>query len=251
MVQAPEKPPQKKTTLLGIARDWGVSLLTVQHWQAKGFPIRDERALAETLVGSQTSQRVRARAHEVLKGYHKEPDAGDESVFQAEMKLRRNALEAVEDLERYLAYFRARVELGQKTGNQAMIEDAIRRFMDLSGAMVRVRKELQKMGEDSGNTIAKSEARQIVRAIGSRCAISMGRLKEFIGKAVVGATTVEEAANRVEPVIVRTLFFESFKAAAGVAASCGLPEWVVADLRETVGDHIEDGEREFDAPELP
>jgi hypothetical protein len=231
-----------------IAKEWDVAPVTIEKWHGNGWPVHDQKALADVLVKAQTSMRVRARAQDILKGYEKEPGQ-DETVFQAEMKVRRNALEAVEDLERYQAYFKAEVEKGQRSGNDAMIENAIKRYAELSVVQVRVRKELHKMGEESGNTIAKSEASQIIDAMGSRASIGVGRLKEALAKVVAGAMTVEEAANRIEPELVRVLFFEPFKAASGVAAACGLPVWVVERLRKTLGDYVEDGEKEFDERE--
>ena len=233
-----------------IAKKWGVSVLTVQNWVKRGLPVQDDKALAESLSRGWTSNKVRVRAIDILKGYAGEEEKEPEAVVEAELKARKTALDVVSDLERNIAYYNQQLEQGKRTANQAMVENAIKQHGNLALTLIRVRKELHKMGEESGNTIAKAECVRILKAIGSRASVAIGRLKEVLGKAVVGAATVEDAANRVEPELVRGLFFEPFRAAGLVAANCGLPGWVVEALRETVGDYVEEGEKEFDAPHI-
>lgn len=236
-------PPPKPESLASVARRWGVSKMAVTAWNKKGYPVHNDRLLAEVLIKTEAPSRVKAKALEFTTGFTESTaDPKGDDLETVGTHLAKTTLQTVEEIEKDILRYTNDQHRAEREGNREALEYATNQKLKFQKALIEVRMRLKKMGEESGKQISKPEFEQIISAMASRAALGVHQLIQKISLDVCESETAEEAIGKLEPLVLAELFVDPFVRAAGLAAGCGMPAWVVDGIKTAIGDHIEDGE---------
>jgi len=164
----------------------------------------------------------------------------------AEEKIDRTALGMVEDLEREAAKFQRIQDKAELKGDIAIASMALTERTKLYRHLMVIRKELRKLGEDSGRFLGREEAERIFGAMTDRLSVSVHHTCQHLARRLLGLNRVEEVHKVIDPEFVKVFFLQALVNCAKVTAKCGLPAWVVECLRKSAGNYIETGETHFD-----
>jgi hypothetical protein len=209
------------------------------------LPLRDEKVLAQQLLlNKRMPAHVRAKALAIL-GNASTETADDQRA--AEEKIERTALGMVEDLEREAAKFQRIQDKAEASGDIARASTALTERTKLYRHLMVIRKELRKLGEDSGRFLGRDEAERILGALTDRLSVSVHQTCRHLSRRLLRLERVEEVNAVIEPELVQTFFLQALVNCAKVTAQCGLPSWVVDCIKKSVGNYIETGEKRFES----
>jgi hypothetical protein len=212
-----------------IAALWGVTTRMVGTWRSRGFPVGDEKALAEVLLSSpMPCAKVRERALEIL---------GPSSETALELN-GENGSEAELDgkqlgwLQSYWKVSRGKLQTALDGGvDEAGINRWHKRTLEVAQTIMRIQLAEKRLGIESGALVAREEVERCFEAVGYHQALACARLGDQLGSLCVGLASPQEIARRATSELLTKALVDPLGRAVALAAATGLPAWVVEAIK--------------------
>lgn len=253
-----KRPPK---SIGGLAVHWRVGEATIKRWRAKGAPLHDDRAAAQWVLSQRNmTPAAAARARQLMGDAPADtPGASpptprytqsewDALVKQAELEADRNPQASLVSLKRASAVARFLYERAAMADNRADMKFYREELMTFEGLLHDALLRAKKLNLDAGELLPRAEVERIIFALGfwlMRCVdlqldVLTSRLRTLSAE-----LPAEPVRTVLEAELLNLRVLEPMARAAKIAAGVSLPEWVVAKMRQTCGDYLENGEAAF------
>lgn len=248
----------------GLAVWWGVGERTIKRLRKLGAPLGDDTKMMAWLplqknIPQAMYQRGEARASGVEPKDEGSTGASSQADWKAFVEQHETAKkegkneapkEALELLIEHRDFAGFCFKSAAKANNKADMKFFAGLLATFEGVIHDAQLRAKKLGIDQGDLFQRTEVERIVFALAYWLLRSTDQhLDALSGKLKALAPGLEAVAVRavLEPELLSDRFLVPMAQAAKMQNGVSLPDWLVAKMRESCGDFLENGEKEFDA----
>lgn len=248
------------------ANFWAVSLRTMQKMLAENppWPVDDTEAMVRRVYAMPSASQgkltksFRRRIDELRLDRERaggdlfitDPDyrAFEQSHAAADSK----ESDSLADLKRQRAFAIFKLQRAQARGDLPAVKDSTESLRYISGVIHDEELRAQKLNREIGDTLPRSDAERISRAIGYWLMRGVDDLLATTTKRIAAATGSgplfpEEVRAILEPELLASRVLAPMTRATQITAGATLPRWCVDAMRGSLAATLENGAAEFDA----
>jgi len=219
---------RKKRTIAQMAKEYRVSVTTINRWVKAGAPFESDADM-NAYVMKQKHIPKEFIKWQIEKGFTKfedeqtSEDIGDE--FESQNKLR--------------DFYFLKLSAAAKRNDQNQIKYWNELLLKTDESIRRTEAHQKKLGLESGETIDRVEVERILGAViyaGNACV--RAQIKQ-IAEVLAAETSPAEIYETLSPAILGGRIFEGFKAVAKADSEVKLPGWVIACVQSEGENYLE------------
>lgn len=245
------KPPR---SVAGQAEFYRVTPRTIDRWRAREAPLLDVAAMIEWAPNQKSlpdSFLARIAELKAMQPGGKKTAMEGDADWQEFISQARSG-DAKESLEK-LALARDFASFKFEKASRATDKDNMKFYAELlskfEGVFHDAQLRARKLGIDEGELLPRSEVERITWAVAYWLLRATDQHLDAITsklKALSPGLDAEPVRAVLEPELLSCRFLEPFAKAARIQSGVGLPGWLFAKMRESAGDFLEAGEKQFD-----
>jgi DNA-binding transcriptional MerR regulator len=246
----PKPEPGPGMTVGGQVLWWGVSETIIKRLRAQGAPLHSPKELAEWRKTHKVPEAVAAKLDETEKPSAESELENDVDWEEFEKRVRsddpKESMAQLAKARDFAAFKFEKAGRLNDTKKQEFYSKLLTRF---EGAFHDAQLRGKRLGLDAGELLPRPEVERILWALAHWLLRSTDQHLDAITAKLtalspgLSATPVRAV---LEPELLSQRFLVPFAHAAKIQNGVGLPGWVVAKMRESAGDFLENGEKQFD-----
>jgi hypothetical protein len=231
-----------------------VSLRTVKRWAAKGAPLGDDPAMIEWARGQTNLPAGFLGWIDDQSPKKTAPAEGADNDWAEFERLARTddpkaSMEKIAKARDFASFKFEKASQVDARGDMKFFADLLAKMEScLHDAQLRAKK----LGVDEGELLPRPEVERIAWALAYWTLRAVDQNLDALSSKLAALSPGLEAGPIravLEPELLSARFLTPYARAAKIQSGVTLPEWLVAKMRESVGDYLEDGEAAFDTVE--
>lgn len=244
--------PQPPKSIGGLAEYYGCSERTIKRHRAAGAPLYDLDAMAEYLPlhsGAPAGMKRKVAEHKASKGGGTESLSGDADWAEFEKSVRTDdPKEAMEKIARARDFAAFKFEKASRLNDKEEMGFYANLLSKFEGVFHDAALRAKKLGLDDGELLPRPEVERIAWALAYWTLRAVDQNMDALTSKLTALSPGFDAAKVravLEPELLSARFLTPYARAAKIQSGVSIPVWLVAKMRESCGDFIENGEAAF------
>jgi hypothetical protein len=246
--------PQPPETIVGMVEYYDCSESTIKRHRAKGAPLNDLDAMLNWLPNQKDApagMKRRLADYKAQRSGDSPQLTGDADWAEFEKMVRtddpKESMVKIARARDFVAFKFEKASRANEKDDMGFYANLLSKF---EGVFHDAALRAKKLGLDEGELLPRPEVERIAWALAYWTLRAVDQNLDALSSKLAALSPGLEAGPIravLEPELLSARFLTPYARAAKIQSGVTLPEWLVAKMRESVGDYLSNGEQQFDS----